>query len=329
MKHTITFCLFLFASGLLFAQSPVHTIQEATPRPAYVAPSVEKTAGIVDTIYDYFDRSTDFFLLTAGTTGYTLGTNGFTEETAVHYDAIGVLKVTDIMVFVTEKEIVGDPDFLVARAYSVGNDTLPITTLGEGNLLMSQVDTSGFATFIPMSVLDSTTSDFLISIDYGNMDDSIAILSNNISSTNGGPDGNGEKRTRQKLTNGQWLPVLDIWTFGGAPMDADAMILPVIDYTEIVSVPSSISSRELSLSPPFPNPATQEVSIPFTLESAQRVEVTLYDLEGRPVWSSGIQNFTAGKQVIELETSALASGTYFFRLNAEKGALAGKFMVQN
>ncbi len=107
------------------AQTP-HTISEAKEKSVH--PSYhqlgQRTNGIVDTIFDYFDRSTAFYELTAGTGGYTLGTNSFTEEVAVHYTSLGgPTKITDVAVFFAAKEIILTTDSLVAGL------TLPTQTL--------------------------------------------------------------------------------------------------------------------------------------------------------------------------------------------------------
>lgn len=334
MKKLYALLSLLAIGSLSFAQQS-HSIEQAIPRTVKMtaAPVLEdgRTAGVVDTIYDYLDRSTDFFLLTAGSAGYTLGTNGFTREVAVHYDGLGVLKVTEAMVFFTEKEIMlGIADEIKAYAYKATADSMPGDTLGRGSISFTNIDTSGFATFIPLTIEDSVTGGFLVGIDYYdafNIDDSIAILSNNVLAANGGPDGGLERRTRQRLNNGNWIRVYDLWNFSGNPMDADAMILPVIDYTEIVGVEEAVRASELTLYPAWPNPATDLLHIPISLEKPQQVRVTLYDLDGRPVHATAPVLMGSGRNELTVPTSQLADGIYYFRLDAGKEALAGKVVV--
>jgi len=326
MKTLFTFFSALFLAFSLSAQTS-HSIENAYPRTAKRTLATNKTQ-VVDTIFDYFNRSTNFYFLTAGTAGYVLGTNNFTEETAVHYDGIGVLKVSEIAVFVTYKDIVGTADSLVARAYSVGNDTLPTGTLGEGKVSMNDVDTTGFATFIPLNIQDSTTGAFMVSIDYDEMDDSVAILSNNVFNANGGPDGNGEDRTRQKLNGNTWLPVSAIWDFSGIPMDADALILPVIDYTELVSVVPAVDKGMFSVSAPFPQPAQDLVTLPYSLRAPAQVSVTLYDAQGRPVSEFAPRKVLAGDQEWTIATESFSAGIYYFHLATDFGSLMGKFIIQ-
>lgn len=313
-----------------------HTITEITPKEVH--PSYHqlgnRTNGVVDTIFDYFDRSTDFYLLNAGTGGYTLGTNSFTEEIGVHYSALnGVTKVTELAVFFTHKEIMlGAADSIVARVYTATSDSMPDTVIGIGKASVADLDTAGFLTFIPMTILDSTSDDFIVSINYddGNLvNDTVVVLSNNVLTGNGGPDGNGERRTRQMITGGQWQTVWDIWNFGGANMDADAMIFPIVDYNEIVGIDQGLEARDLKLYRPYPSPATSSISIPFALRSAQRVQLTVFDATGRPIKDTGLLTKSSGEQRIEIDLDGFAAGSYYFLLKAERGVLAGKFQKVN
>lgn len=335
MKKIYALLSALLLSSAAFSQQS-HTITEAIPRtvhaPMPTALEDGRTTGVVDTIYDYFDRATDFFLLTAGSAGYTLGTNGFTREVAVHYNAIGEVKVTELMVFFTEKEIMlGIADDIKAYAYTATSDSMPGDTLGRGSISMTDIDTSGFATFIPMTIEDSTLGDFLVSIDYYdnfNIDDSIAILSTNVLAANGGPDGGQEKRTRQRLSNGNWLRCWEIWNFGGAQFDADAMILPIVDYTEIVGVDDAVQATNLTLRPAYPNPVANLLHVPFELAEAAPVQLMVFDASGRPVYKSEVRKMAPGAQELTVSTSEYAAGVYYFRLLAGTDALAGKIIVE-
>lgn len=326
--------LFLAASlafSGLVAQTP-HTITKATPKS--VAPEYQdfqnRTTGVVDTIFDYFDRSTAFYELTAGTGGYTIGTNSFTWEVGVHYTSLGgPTKVTELAVFFASKQIMlGAADTIVARAYTCSADSMPDVVIGEGLASVADLDTAGFLTFIPLTIFDSTSGDFFVSIDYddnGNVNDTVVILSNNVLTQQGGPDGFQEKRTRQLLSTGQWMRVWDVWNFGGANMDADAMIFPIIDYTQIVGVDQGLTARDLTLHRPYPNPAIDEINIPYTLKSAQQVQLTVFDVQGRPVKQLDSRAVSSGQHSLQVDLDGLAPGSYYFLLKADRGALMGKF----
>ncbi|HNS74401.1 MAG TPA: T9SS type A sorting domain-containing protein, partial [bacterium] len=67
----------------------------------------------------------------------------------------------------------------------------------------------------------------------------------------------------------------------------------------------------------YPNPFNSSTAIPFHLDRDRHVILTLYDLSGRRV--SGIldADMKAGWQTARLEMAKLASGFYFYQLNAE------------
>jgi|GEM_PF-7051273 len=330
LKSALLCCLFLCPVIFGWSQTP-HTITRIVPQDVQFPGMSQdnRTTGVVDTIFDYFNRSTTFYQLEAGTGGYTLGTNTFTEEVGVHYDALpGVTKVTEVMVFFAHKEIMlGAADSLTVKAYACGADSMPTTLLGMGKVSVADCDTSNGATYVPLSILDSTTGDIFVSVNYhDDVNDTIAITSNNVLTSNGGPDGNGEKRTRQYLSTDEWFRVYDIWNFGGAQMDADAMILPIVDYTEIVGLSPGMVARDLTLFPPYPNPATSQVGIRFSLHHSQRVAVMVYDAQGRPVIEAKAQPKPAGEQTIEFNLQSLPAGVYYYTVQAESGVLAGKFL---
>lgn len=330
LKSALLCCLLLVSAAFAWSQTQ-HAITGLVQKDIQM-PGLHqdnRTDGVVDTIFDYFNRSSTFYLLEAGTGGYTIGTNTFTEEVGVHYTALpGVTKVTEVMVFFAHKEIMlGAADSLTIRAYACGADSMPTTILGEGKVSVADCDTSNSATFIPLSILDSTSGDIFVSVNYhDNVNDTVAITANNVLTTNGGPDGNLEKRTRQYLSTDEWFRVYDIWNFGGAPMDADAMILPIVDYTEIVGIDPGMAARDLTLYPPYPNPATSSVGIRFALQHPQRVAITVYDAQGRPVLEADAAPRPAGDQTVDLDLQSLPAGAYYYTVQAERGVLAGKFL---
>jgi len=67
----------------------------------------------------------------------------------------------------------------------------------------------------------------------------------------------------------------------------------------------------------YPNPFNPTTTVRFDLPEAAEVEVRVYDLMGREVWSSPRQLVTAGNgRTLPIDGSQLASGVYLYRVTA-------------
>jgi hypothetical protein len=333
MKKIYASLIALAAGSSLFAQHSVTGLNQVQAPQMVMSSSKVVT---VDTITTYFDRNSGFYILTAGSTGYVLGTNGFTTETAEHYDDLGgATTVTELMVYFVDKEIMGAADDLVGKVYNVGADSLPTTLVAFGSVSVTDIDTSGFPTFIPMTSSTGTVSagGFVVSVDYSGGDDSVAILSTSpIPPGAGSPaDGAGERRCLQNTTAG-WDQAGDIWTFTLAPpigtiaFDADALILPIVDIGP-VAVNPSVSTKEFTLKGAYPNPAVTYTNIRYTLPSDNTVSVKVFDTRGMVVASVEGLAKTAGEHEFTLDVSQFAAGNYYYQFSTENSSLISKFVV--
>ena len=79
---------------------------------------------------------------------------------------------------------------------------------------------------------------------------------------------------------------------------------------------------------PTPNPARRETELTFTLPSAEVVTITLHDATGRELGHAvQDQQFAAGVHNVHFNVESLASGTYFFTLNAGSATLVQQVNV--
>ena len=75
----------------------------------------------------------------------------------------------------------------------------------------------------------------------------------------------------------------------------------------------------------YPNPATDEVRVPFTLKATADVNVTLTNLMGQVVKSQNMGNTAKAEAVFS--TSDLANGVYIFTVEANGQRTTGRFVV--
>jgi hypothetical protein len=95
-------------------------------------------------------------------------------------------------------------------------------------------------------------------------------------------------------------------------------------YLDYMSVPSSITSVAESSKPPagfylqqnFPNPFNPATVIRYSLAKSEHVKLVIYDVLGRPVQVLIDRRQNAGSHEILFDGRNLASGAYFYRLEA-------------
>ncbi|MEM0996239.1 MAG: T9SS type A sorting domain-containing protein [Bacteroidota bacterium] len=324
MRNLIFTLLLLLSGQLVLAQS--QEITKVLPAKAPIMATASAKAQVVDTLDDYLVRATAFYTLAAAD-GYVMGTNPGILETASHYDNPGgSTTITEAVIFGAAKTIMGGmADSVTVNVYPAGPDSMPGgLAISSGKFSMTDLDTSGFATFVPLTSTAPAPGGFLVSVvhDLGSIDDTLAILANNVLAMGGGPDGMGEKRLRQNTVQG-WLRGFDIWNIANAPLDADALIIPIIDVTPVNVDPATVSGFQLWNA--YPNPAVRTVRVPFNLDAPQTVGITLIDATGRIIAKESAAR-EAGLQEWELDVTQLATGYYYYIVQASGQALGGKFL---
>ena len=66
----------------------------------------------------------------------------------------------------------------------------------------------------------------------------------------------------------------------------------------------------------YPNPFNPTTTISYSLQTASRVTVKVYDILGREVAILANEMQNAGEYVVKFDGSRFASGMYFYRLDA-------------
>jgi protocatechuate 3,4-dioxygenase beta subunit len=67
----------------------------------------------------------------------------------------------------------------------------------------------------------------------------------------------------------------------------------------------------------YPNPFSEETAVPFTLNNAAKVQLDIYDMQGKKIASIAPQDLAAGKHEIKVKRKYLANhpaGNYFYNL---------------
>ena len=97
----------------------------------------------------------------------------------------------------------------------------------------------------------------------------------------------------------------------------------LMGFSGTLDVPAPLGSAEFAMQPAWPNPATAETHVRFSLATAGRVELCVYDLEGRRIRTLVDGEQPPGTQSIgwdgrDQSGHRVASGPYFLRLTRGK-----------
>ena len=77
----------------------------------------------------------------------------------------------------------------------------------------------------------------------------------------------------------------------------------------------------------YPSPANDFAVVGIKLNTASIVDVTIYDMTGKVVYSTNSTKVDAGQQEIKINTSSFATGTYNVIVKTDSGTLTEKLTV--
>lgn len=285
----------------------------------------------IDTIDNYFLRATNIVTPPAPVAGYAFGmgyddvgapfdTIVMTECVGNYYDSIGVALVSEVLIWFTDTHFVGGPDELNVRVYGAKPDSMP-----KGPLLartyfdLDDVTLNGWTSISVLEDSGQVSKDFFVALYFDDdaINDTFGIASNDPAFN----EGMGEMRTRCRLDEvGVWIRAYDLYN----GLDADVMIIPVVDFT--------VGSKELQLpglrlSAPYPNPATDEVTLSYQLDKPQDVRITGFGLDGKLFFDSGTVAGTTGTNQVRLNVAALPAGNYYYSVFTSGKRLTSRIAV--
>lgn len=276
--------------------------------------------GTIDTLDQYLLRSTAFYIYSAGTYGYVAPSNSFSTETGMHYTFSGNASVTKLLLLFGKKVKMTTTDTHNAMIYNCGADSLPTgATLGTGTFTTDDVDTSatGGYTTVTFATPPTVTGNFVVAITGMSAinDDTLVII------CNAAGDGAGEKRLKVKLIpayGGMWTRAAAIF----AGFNADAMMIPVLDITTGISA----TSNDLTLTGIYPNPASSDANINFSLSKETKVNIRIFDMTGR-IYSQINEVLMSGNHTLKVDLSNMSNGTYYYTVSTSEGQLTSQFQV--
>jgi hypothetical protein len=95
------------------------------------------------------------------------------------------------------------------------------------------------------------------------------------------------------------------------------------------STENTVEIRSALMASAYPNPATNEVTIAYSLPTEDKISLSVYDALGKKVANPLVENNqAAGNQTYTLGISDFAPGIYFYTLQTNTGKVSGKFIKQ-
>ena len=112
------------------------------------------------------------------------------------------------------------------------------------------------------------------------------------------------------------LAVKDTYLFAGGD-STGVMRRPLSEFVTSVGQPNSVPPAQFSLGQNYPNPFNPATTIGYSVPRQSQVNITVFNALGQTVSTlvSGIED--AGVHEVRFDGTGLASGVYFYRLQAD------------
>lgn len=313
MKKLYTLAIFTMASGAIFAQS-----SQFKSRSYENAPTVPTmTEAVVDTIFGplFCNPSGTTYTLTG--LGYVTGTNqaGVKEYGTVAY-ASQAYKASSFYTVIPRKEIVANGN-IYAHLYSFDTATLSVgALLGTSSAVsVSSLDTTNLGwtefSFTNGPVLNGF---FAMTVDAENGGDTVAIMSSQAGASCSGGYTIAKKSDDSFDFLANMISGADMWLWMFLSVDDN------VSTEEHILGNNSVNA--------FPSPANDNINITYNLNGNSEVVINIMDIQGRVVMTA-TENQTEGRQFVEMNTSALSAGTYFYSVQGGSEVMSGKFVVRH
>ena len=264
--------------------------------------------------------------------GYSTGHNySGSEEWAEKYYIKGNAKVKGVIShhFGTVKGLTYPAEFNV---YNVGDNRKPSTKITHKIIRYGDIDLSGKAMVTYFNTVATVVDSFFVSFnlfDYYHrpFTDTIGLYYGVDGSRPAADLINFGRNCIRKHFHGP--PVWkDFYSQNNTPVATHFAIYPIIEFSGTTNINQYVGYSGIKMHPVFPNPAKTSVSILYDLDFVSSISYNITSLTGQLVKSEivGMQN--SGNNEIKINNLNIASGTYIFTLQSNKGALAQLLIVE-
>ena len=248
-------------------------------------------------------------------------------------------KYSDAGSSVTSKVVVKAWAMAANKAYNTnGSGTFNQTTLNapgpatgvnapvaSADILYTDIDTTAYNyVSFPTASQPTFTADFAVGVDFSTLaaGDTAGLVSDSK---------NDAANLDYAFSNlsGKWFVSDQMFSNPASPdlgtggLDNDIAVWAVL--TQATGINEYYDGMKLTT---YPNPAVDNAVIEYTLEkNSTNVSLIVFDPSGRKIVNNVYNQQSAGTYKVNVETTNLASGNYFYQLNANGQRFTKKFVV--
>ena len=216
------------------------------------------------------------------------------------------------------------PDWI--EIYNAGSEAV---NLG-GYYMADDLSDPGAMYQIPDTYPDSVTvpaGGFIVF--YANKNTDVSVLNLGFKLSGGGEQVGLWDPSQNILDSITYGPQMPDTSYGRYPDGGDAWYFMETYTPGAPNVWVGIKENKVnaSLMQNFPNPFAGETNINFSLDNADQVNITVYDVTGAKVSVITNQKYSAGNHSVKWDASNLNTGYYFYRLTTSKGSVVKKAII--
>lgn len=228
---------------------------------------------------------------------------------------------------------------LTLDVISNGNNYM---SAGFGNNIVGTAPASGWESYdvltypyISVMVYSDTTMDLTIQIKDKNNASATQILKE-VTETYSQSDQNAWKtlyydfssldnQPNAVSTDQEWTLLFDNWNNGAG---AVAKVFYLDDFMAYQNDPTSTEESNATISALYPNPASDKITIDYSLETSSEVSAVVSDVLGNTVKEVELSQQAAGNHSVTVDVSGLASGLYVCNLVSNGSVITKSFIVE-
>ncbi len=261
--------------------------------------------------------------------GYYLGHNyKYQQQFAEKYYVSGHTHVIGVVAHLTGTYTNGHNEAFF-RVFEVGTNGLPGTELEHGHADFEDLDLSGGATVVLFHHEAHAEDSFFVSFDLGDYahggheGDTIGLLYAPDGSRDAADLANFGRNVIQEHSHSSvvWK---DFYSQNFTPVATHLAIYPIVELDHVGI--SSVFAHGLTLSAPYPNPAVDQIYIPFSLDAPDQISIEIMDMSGRIVYRTSKGSLSAGTHLETIGIGSLEAGYYNVVIRSGKAALATRIL---
>lgn len=276
-----------------------------------VAAFTNSASVVVSTLDTLFYGTSKNLLPNPYGSGYIVGTNHYGDLGKYQrFDFTAGDKLAGFTFWFARAAVVGTPDTVSLVVKTVAMSGAPGVTIGKKMITTDDIDLVDGNTMLLDSMITLSGPVFIGAEWDPTLDDTLALYSDK----NG--EGNGANRVWEKLSDStyndftnttlSWNLDIDLWIAAYYRSGSTTAVEPV----------DGVLPQVYSLDQNYPNPFNPSTTIGFSIPVQSRVTLTVYDVLGRLVADLVSEDLAAGKHLVRWNAQGLATGTYFYRLQA-------------